>query len=53
MNNNDDILEEYWCMTCGHTWLLWCEKGITNRMKIEWLNKINKEHGKIHEKNYY
>jgi len=48
--DNEYMYEEYYCYECFHTWILYCEDGITNNMRINWLNKIEEEHKKIHEK---
>ena len=53
MNLNDDLLEEYYCIDCGHKWYLLCWEGITNKMRINWLNKVEEEHRRIHEENNY
>lgn len=54
-NLNDNVLEEYYCIECGHRWLLFCWKGINNKMRREWLNKVEQEHRRIHthEDDYY
>jgi len=39
--------EHFYCLTCGHKWILASDKVITDEQHWEWIREAIKEHNEI------
>lgn len=49
MNNNPYDKEELYCPVCGHHWLLWSNKEITDFQYNVWIQYVVTQHERIME----